>query len=95
MIKAIDKTISDETVGKLLKYGKMFKFSDYPTCDVNDGDIIYHSLAYPEVILNLRFNGVNQDSDPRLHQEVGTKRDNNLLVSGLYGSCTLLKEETE
>ncbi|EGT59356.1 hypothetical protein CAEBREN_21992 [Caenorhabditis brenneri] len=60
----------NETVGKLLKYGKMFKFSDYPTCDVNDGDIIYHSLAYPEVILNLRFNGVNQDSDPRLHQEV-------------------------
>ncbi|EFP05057.1 hypothetical protein CRE_03272 [Caenorhabditis remanei] len=61
----------NETIGKLLRFGKMFHFdNDHPKCPLDDGDIILHSLAYPEVILNLRFNGINQDSDPRLHQEV-------------------------
>lgn len=62
--------ISENTIGRLLRYGKMFKFPEYPQCSLRDGDIILHNLDYPEVILNLRFNGINQDSDPRLHQEV-------------------------
>lgn len=60
----------ENTIGRLLRYGKMFKFPEYPQCSLRDGDIILHNLDYPEVILNLRFNGINQDSDPRLHQEI-------------------------
>ncbi|ULT80453.1 hypothetical protein L3Y34_010785 [Caenorhabditis briggsae] len=61
---------TNATVGELLKKGRMFDFPTLPQCGLRDGDIVWHSLKYPEIILNLRFNGVNQDSDPRMHQEV-------------------------
>ncbi|CAI2356432.1 unnamed protein product [Caenorhabditis sp. 36 PRJEB53466] len=65
-------TPHDYLIEQFFKMGKVHDEFDFPQCDSEEGEILVFDLdpEFPEIILNLRFNGITQQSDPRLHQEI-------------------------